>query len=272
MIYKIFLPYQDKPCYIQTTEFEIIDFIVNYYGEYCQAAEFCNGFLIKVDKNGFEFRIETKDGICRTVYPQNPIIDIVHRVGGTSSKYILLHGIAIANHGSAHLFLAHTNSGKSTLAAMLLYRNYQVLTDDVVVIEKQTGLLIPVITPIRLRDGGKRILLREIKQSISFANMTIGEEERFLIAPTKSVNANYPIKSIMFSRFGTNNCCRHLESYAEILATLMGSSMNSQVFTPEDISAFRTLTKIDSYYIEYTNTSYVDCWLKKNSDDLSSKL
>lgn len=68
------------------------------------------------------------------------------------NELIILHGSAVAKKEKTFVFIAPTKTGKSTLSAYMKSKGYTSLSDDMVVIEKVTGRIIPVPHFHILRD------------------------------------------------------------------------------------------------------------------------
>lgn len=69
------------------------------------------------------------------------------------SNWCLLHGAAISLDGeTAHLFLAPTGMGKSTLAYYACTHGFQFCSDDLIIMDMETGYLLPYPKPIYLRN------------------------------------------------------------------------------------------------------------------------
>lgn len=69
------------------------------------------------------------------------------------TEWCLLHGAAVSQDGeTAHVFLAPTGMGKSTLAYYICTHGVQFCADDLAVLDMKTGCLLPYPKPIYLRN------------------------------------------------------------------------------------------------------------------------
>lgn len=68
-------------------------------------------------------------------------------------EWCLLHGAAVSQDGeTAHVFLAPTGMGKSTLAYYICTHGFRFCADDLAVMDMKTGCLLPYPKPIYLRN------------------------------------------------------------------------------------------------------------------------
>jgi hypothetical protein len=79
-------------------------------------------------------------------------------VEGLRRRYLLLHAGAVAWKGHALLFPADSGSGKTTLVAGLLAAGFDYLSDDIVPVAPDTGLVLPFAKSLALKPGGRRPL------------------------------------------------------------------------------------------------------------------
>ncbi|QHJ11263.1 hypothetical protein FX988_01491 [Paraglaciecola mesophila] len=68
-------------------------------------------------------------------------------------KYLLLHGAVLEKDGKAVIFPAPPGSGKSTLTAYLAHSGWRLLSDEMTVIDLQSGLVHPFVRPICLKNN-----------------------------------------------------------------------------------------------------------------------
>ncbi len=95
-----------------------------------------------------------------------------------SSRYLIVHASAVARDGIAVAFPAQANSGKSTLATILVEAGYDYLTDEATAIDLDTGELVAYPKPITLDPGSQRLLAHLDPDGLA------GESSKWRIAPT----------------------------------------------------------------------------------------
>lgn len=75
-----------------------------------------------------------------------------------SPRYLVLHAAAVSRDGVAVVFPAEANSGKSTLAAVLVEAGFDYLTDEATAIDLDTGEVVAYPKPIILDPGTQQLL------------------------------------------------------------------------------------------------------------------
>jgi hypothetical protein len=79
----------------------------------------------------------------------------VDDVGG---RYVLLHGGAVARNGRALVMPAASGSGKSTLVAGLVAGGFALGSDEVAVLDPETGRLLPFARALCVKEGSRAVL------------------------------------------------------------------------------------------------------------------
>jgi HprK-related kinase A len=82
--------------------------------------------------------------------------------------FLIVHGAALERHGRALLLPGPDGAGKSTLAAGLALSGWRLLSDAIVLLDLETGRILPLPRPIGV-DGGALEALRAFQPSFSFA-------------------------------------------------------------------------------------------------------
>jgi HprK-related kinase A len=67
-------------------------------------------------------------------------------------QYLILHGGAVAHGDRALVLPAPPGSGKSTLCAALVARGWRLLSDELTIVDPNTGCVIPLPRPISLKN------------------------------------------------------------------------------------------------------------------------
>jgi hypothetical protein len=73
-------------------------------------------------------------------------------------RHLLLHAGAVAYQGRGCMLPAPSGSGKTTLVAGLVASGFEYFSDEVAVIERDTGLLWPFPKPLGIKSGSRRVL------------------------------------------------------------------------------------------------------------------
>ena len=103
---------------------------------------------------------------------------ITHLAIDRSSRYLIVHASAVARDGVAVVFPADADSGKSTLATILVEAGFDYLTDEATAIDLDTGQVIAYPKPITLDPGSQQLLAHLDPGGLA------GSSQRWRIAPT----------------------------------------------------------------------------------------
>jgi hypothetical protein len=104
-----------------------------------------------------------RDGmlLCEPTYKQGVaetlMQDFTSRLIDANLSQPVLHAAALARAGQAVLVPAISGSGKSTLAAWMLWRGWGYLTDELVLIDAQSGAVRGLPRPLALKHGSAEL-------------------------------------------------------------------------------------------------------------------
>lgn len=183
------------------------------------------------------------------------------------SKAFALHGAAVEHNGKAHIFLASTTSGKTTLTSYLTSNGLGYLTDDCVLIDREDLKIHPFTTPIHLRDGGLEVL-REYN-CIPKKVKILSEPPsllRYTYTPDRCIKQALPIKAFYFiSRTESENCISSMPTTQRI-TELLKSPITPYDITKEHLSFLARLAKIDCFELKYYDMDFVKEIILNESD------
>jgi HprK-related kinase A len=74
-------------------------------------------------------------------------------ITGLYHRYLTLHAAVLERHGRALVLPAPSGSGKSTLCAALALRGWRLLSDELALIDPDTGLIQPLPRPVSLKNA-----------------------------------------------------------------------------------------------------------------------
>lgn len=77
---------------------------------------------------------------------------------GAVSECFVFHGTVVSRDGRAIVVSGPTTFGKTTLGIHLATRGFALLADDVCILERASGRVIPFTRPLRLRPGARAML------------------------------------------------------------------------------------------------------------------
>ena len=73
-------------------------------------------------------------------------------IAGQGHHYLLLHAAVLERHGRAVILPGDPGAGKSTLAAALMLAGWLLLSDELAVIDRDDGRLVPLARPVSLKN------------------------------------------------------------------------------------------------------------------------
>ncbi|TCV84158.1 HprK-related kinase A [Sulfurirhabdus autotrophica] len=79
-------------------------------------------------------------------------------VSGHSHQYLILHAAVLEMQGRAVILPAPPGSGKSTLCAALANRGWRLLSDELTLISKAGGALVPLCRPVSLKNQSIQVI------------------------------------------------------------------------------------------------------------------
>ena len=73
-------------------------------------------------------------------------------ISGYSHQFLIIHAAVIEKHGKALILPGTPGSGKSTLCAALINKGWRLLSDELALVDRQSGLITPVPRPVSLKN------------------------------------------------------------------------------------------------------------------------
>ncbi len=203
--YCLRLPYQ-TPFIIQTGSSWLSGLLRLKYGQYLFPVSLSSSapdggeFIAVAEKKGV-FTVGFRGQSVETDDPLQEI-DRLHFENVVYDPRILaLHGAAVQYAGRAHLFLASTTSGKTTLAAFLTAaKGCGYITDDCILLMRDTFAVQPCVTPVHLREGGLAVLRRYGCAPESPQLLDAPSIRRYVYTPSHIVDEPVPLGAVYFIR------------------------------------------------------------------------
>ena len=94
-----------------------------------------------------------------------------------SKRYLVLHASTVARNGQAVMMPARSNSGKSTLATIMVEAGFDYLTDEASFVDLETGDVVAFPKPIMLDPGSQQLLAHLAPPGLT------GQSTKWRIAP-----------------------------------------------------------------------------------------
>ena len=79
-------------------------------------------------------------------------------VSNRAHRYLIVHGAVVERNGCAIVLPAPPGSGKSTLCAALVCRGWRLLSDELTLVRRGDGLLVPLARPVSLKNASIDII------------------------------------------------------------------------------------------------------------------
>lgn len=249
-------PFQSITC-IQTNCASLIEQLHTKYGQYISSnSAFPVNYRIKIVKEATSYYLEFGGSILTTEAPLIEVENILFDNTRYDPKIFALHGAAVEWKNKAYLLLASTMSGKSTLTSYLTYNGRGYITDDCILLDRETFQIYPYTTPIQLRDGGMEILQKY--HALPEKGLIKNDDlQRYIYTPSCSITKSLPLGGIFFiRRSDTENQVIPMDTNTRI-TSLMKAPITVYPITTDYLQFLMRLAKIECSYLIYSDMAYV---------------
>ncbi|MBQ8188153.1 MAG: hypothetical protein IJZ44_00015 [Lachnospiraceae bacterium] len=153
---------------------------------------------ITILKGQQDYEVSRAGGCVSTSAPLEIVNDILYEQRCFDPNILALHGAAVAYNGLSYLFLGATTSGKTTLTGYLASKGFKYITDDCILLDRETFCVYPYTTPLHFRQGGVDVLrkcgaLPEKLQLLEEPSFT-----RYVYTPDDCISKSLPLGRIFF--------------------------------------------------------------------------
>ena len=193
------MPFQ-KERIIETDCSKITEKLKIKYGSYIEICDLKNEADICIAKSGeSDYCVTIGESVTYTAYPMCCVEAFVFENPTYDKSVLALHGAAVEWNGKGYVFLAATTTGKTTLTSYLTSCGYGYITEDCVLLDRQSFEIYPVLAPIRLREGGLNVLERYHALPTVLRKVCEGDEScRYIYMPENCVDCAIPLGEIFF--------------------------------------------------------------------------
>lgn len=185
-------------------------------------------------------------------------------VAGQKHNYLLLHGAVLERNGEAIIFPAPPGSGKSTLCAYLSHTGWRLLSDEMTVINLDTGWVHPFVRPICLKNDSIALFRSWFPEAVvsDVAKDTNKGDVAHVKPPVASVSRYKEpakVKAIVFPKYSKSI---ELDIYSlnkcEAYKSLSDNAFNEAVLGRRGFEALVNLVEsCDTVEIHYNNLDIV---------------
>lgn len=227
------------------------------YGHYVSSLDYRDENTIIATKSGVKYKVLFNDERYYTEYCMKQIDDIMYEYGQYDDSVYAIHGGAVEYNGGAYLIIASTTSGKSTLTSYLTSSGCGYITDDCILLDRESFMVCPFTTPIHLREGGYNVL-----KGIGCApeNIVFLDDiyiKRYVYTPPNLVNGSVPIKKIFFiTRTENENCVLSMNA-TERMIELLKSPIKEYKLDAGHIGFISELAKTPCERLYYKDMNFV---------------
>lgn len=253
---KINLPFQ-IPFFISTNVLKIEKSLKIKYGKYCTDSMSASDNLIYVNSENSElYTIIYKQQQYQTNSPVTIISHLIAENKRFSDNIWALHGAAIEHQGKAHLLLAPTTTGKTTLTAYLVHKGMSYITDDCILLERENKLIHPVSTPLHIRENGLKILssLKHFNTQLPVIDELEGK--RFIYTPFHITDTPLPLGNIFFLTRTTSINSTISVTHSEKIIQLLKSPLTNYTITKQYLSFVAEIAKYNCIELQYCDMEY----------------
>ena len=168
-----------------------------------------------------------------------------------------MHGGAVEYKNGAYLIVAATTSGKTTLTSYLVSNSFGYITDDCIILYRESFKIYPFTTPLHLRKGGYNALKALGCAPENYVFLDSVSIKRYVYTPNNSVSKPLPLKKIFFiTRTEDTNILEEMNTTEKITA-LLKSPITEYEIDGSYLSFISKLSAIPCKRLYYSNMNYV---------------
>ena len=241
----ILAPYQTSFT-IRTDCDELLKFLVLEHGQYATSVNCSTDYTITVSKNREIYKISFENQTIKTDIPLRIIKDIMYQERKYDENIFAMHGGAAA-----------TTSGKTTLTSYLVSNSFGYITDDCILLDRESFKIYPFTTPLHLRKGGYNALKALGCAPENYVFLDSVSIKRYVYTPNNSVSKPLPLKKIFFiTRTEDTNILEEMNTTEKITA-LLKSPITEYEIDGSYLSFISKLSAIPCKRLYYSNMNYV---------------
>lgn len=155
----ITLPHSSVCFKITTNSLILIDFLRRFYEEKKANNCYSKEYHIYFDETSHSLKLDQNAIFCTPIDSLSQVSTFIREHISFEDSWILLHGSAVEINNQTFLFLGETGAGKTTLIAFLSCQSgFHVISEDLTIIDSNTGEIVKRCTPLALRKSSYELL------------------------------------------------------------------------------------------------------------------
>lgn len=79
-------------------------------------------------------------------------------ISGYAHQYLIIHAAVVEKHGKALIMPGIPGAGKSTLCAALIQKGWRLLSDELTLVDCESGYIVPVPRPVSLKNDSIKLV------------------------------------------------------------------------------------------------------------------
>lgn len=195
-------------------------------------------------------------------------------IGAHAHQYLIVHSAVLAKNGKVLILPGEPGSGKSTLCAALCGEGWHLLSDELALVDKKTGLVHPVARPISLKNKSIDVITKayqHLQPASKVYTRTKGDVAHIPL-PINSIDNMYqplPPKLIVFPKYKPE-----IDFQAESLSqpeSFLKTIDNCFNYSQLGLEGFNVMGDLiattESYTIKYNNLPAAIAFISEKMDN-----
>lgn len=186
---------------------------------------------------------------------------------------LILHGAVLERNGGAIILPAPSGSGKSTLCAGMMHRGWRLLSDELILIDPERGLVHPLCRPVSLKNQSISVISKFAPGAVM--TTPIAETVKGTVAHLRPGAENIaragdlaPVRWAMFPRYtpGSETLLTGV-SRADTFMTLVNNAFNYSLLAGRGFDTLANVVEgLDGYQLEYSDMEHAIATLNQLAD------
>lgn len=190
-------------------------------------------------------------------------------IATASGAHIVIHAAVVERHGAALVLPGQPGAGKSTLCADLVLSGWRLLSDELTIISRKTGLVQPLPRPISLKESSISLIRERYPDAVMSESVseTRKGEIAFLRPPAAAVSAwqeAIPVGHVIFPKYAAGEDLTVIDiPRSQALTGLLEHSFNVGLLGNAGFTALANVVAgVRAYEVTYGNATEIKEWIE----------